>query len=260
MCPYALTQEERFRYARTLILPEVGETGQYKLKAASVLIIGVGGLGSAAALNLAAAGVGRIGIVDPDRVDVSNLPRQIIHHTGTIGRLKVESAREKISHLNPHISVETRADLFSPSNADEISADYEILVDGTDNFLARYTINDLCVRKRKTYVYGAVYRFEGQVSVFDARKGPCYRCLFPEPPPTDCIVDSADTGILNVLPGIVGTMQASEVLKLILGIGSPLLGRLLMLDVLYMNFQEVLFSKDHDCAICGTGIADDPPC
>jgi molybdopterin/thiamine biosynthesis adenylyltransferase len=254
MCPHALTQDERFRYARTLILPEVGETGQRRLKAASVLLIGVGGLGSAVALYLTAAGVGRIGIVDPESVDISNLQRQIIHNTGMIGRLKVESAREKMFRLNPHVRVETRADLFSPRNADEISADYEILVDGTDNFRTRYLINDLCVRTGKTYVYGAVYRFEGQVSVFDARKGPCYRCLFPEPPPTDLVVNSAETGIFSVLPGIVGTIQATEVLKLILGIGSPLLGRLLLYDALHMSFQEVLLPKNPDCAICGAGL------
>jgi adenylyltransferase/sulfurtransferase len=156
-------------------------------------------------------------------------------------------------HLNPHIRVETRAELFSSRNADEISAEYEILVDGTDNFHTRYLINDLCVRTGKTYVYGAIFRFEGQVSVFDARKGPCYRCLFPEPPPTDLVVNSAETGIFSALPGIVGTMQASEILKLILGIGLPLLGRLLLYDAFHMRFQEVLFSKDPDCVTCGAG-------
>jgi adenylyltransferase/sulfurtransferase len=252
MYPPALTQDERLRYARTMILPEVGDEGQCRLKAASVLLVGVGGLGSSVALHLTTAGVGRIGIVDPETVDLSNLQRQIIHDTEMIGRLKVESAREKMFRLNPHVRVETRADLFNSRNADEISADYEILVDGTDNFRMRYLINDLCVRTGKTYVYGALYRFEGQVSVFDARKGPCYRCLFPEPPPTDFVVNSAETGIFNVLPGIVGTIQASEVLKLILGIGSPLLGRLLLYDALHMRFQEVLLPKDPDCMTCGT--------
>jgi adenylyltransferase/sulfurtransferase len=251
MYPPALTQDERLRYARTMILPEVGDEGQCRLKAASVLLVGAGGLGSSVAMHLTAAGVGRIGIVDPETVDISNLQRQIIHDTGMIGRLKVESAREKMFRLNPHVRVEIRADLFSSRNADEISADYEILVDGTDNFRTRYLINDLCVRTGKTYVYGALYRFEGQVSVFDARKGPCYRCLFPEPPPTDFVVNSAETGIFNVLPGIVGTIQASEVLKLILGIGSPLLGRLLLYDALHMRFQEVLLPKDPDCMTCG---------
>lgn len=251
MCPPALTQDERLRYARTMILPDVGEEGQCSLKAASVLLVGAGGLGSSVAMHLTVAGVGRIGIVDPETVDISNLQRQIIHNTGMIGRLKVESAREQMFRLNPHVRVETRADLFSSSNADEISADYEILVDGTDTFRTRYLINDLCVRTGKTYVYGALYRFEGQVSVFDARKGPCYRCLFPEPPSTDFVVNSAETGIFSVLPGIVGTIQASEVLKLILGIGSPLLGRLLLYDALHMSFQEVLLPKDPDCAICG---------
>jgi molybdopterin/thiamine biosynthesis adenylyltransferase len=251
MCPHALIQDKRLRYARSVMLPEVGEEGQCRLTAASVLIVGMGGLGSATALFLTAAGVGRIGIVDPEMVDLSNLQRQIIHDTEMIGRLKVESARDRMFRLNPHVRVETRADLFSSRNADEISADYEILVDGTDNFRTRYLINDLCVRTGKTYVYGALYRFEGQVSVFDARKGPCYRCLFPEPPPTDFIVNSAESGIFSVLPGVVGTIQASEVLKLILGIGSPLFGRLLLCDALHMSFQEVLLPKDPDCPICG---------
>lgn len=251
MCPPVLTQDERFRYARTMILPEVGEAGQRRLKAASVLLVGVGGLGSSVAMHLAAAGVGRIGIVDPETVDLSNLQRQIIHDTGMIGRLKVESAREGMLRLNPHVNVETRAEPFSSRNADEISADYKILVDGTDNFRTRHLINDLCVRTDKTYVYGAVWRFEGQTSVFDARKGPCYRCLFPELPSADFVANSAKTGIFSALPGIVGTMQASEVLKLILGIGSPLFGRLLLYDALHMRFQEVLFSKDPDCTICG---------
>lgn len=251
---HALTQDERFRYARTVVLPDVGETGQIKLKAASVLLVGVGGLGSGVAMYLAAAGVGRIGIIDPDLVNLSNLQRQVIHDTAVIGRLKVESAREKMFRLNPHIRVETRAERFSTRNADELSADYEILVDGTDNFPTRYLINDLCVRTGKAYVYGAIYRFEGQVSVFDARKGPCYRCLFPEHPPTDLAVNSAETGIFSVLPGMVGTIQAAEVLKLILGIGAPLLGRLLLFDALQMRFQEVLLSKDPDCAACGAGL------
>ncbi|MFH1081566.1 MAG: molybdopterin-synthase adenylyltransferase MoeB [Pseudomonadota bacterium] len=251
MYPPALTQDERLRYARTMILPEVGEQGQRRLKAASVLLVGAGGLGSSVAMHLATAGVGRIGIVDPETVDPSNLQRQIIHDTGMIGRLKVESASEKMFRLNPHVRVEIRADLFNASNADEISANYEILVDGTDNFRTRYLINNLCVRTGKTYVYGALYRFEGQVSVFDARKGPCYRCLFPEQPSADFVVNSEETGIFSALPGIVGTIQASEVLKLILGIGSPLLGRLLLYDALHMSFREVLFSKDPDCAICG---------
>lgn len=251
---HALTEDERFRYARSVILPEVGETGQRRLKAASVLLVGVGGLGSAVAMYLATAGVGRIGIVEPDSVDLSNLQRQVIHDAAMIGRLKVESARKRMLCLNPHVRVGAHAELFSPRNADELSADYEILVDGTDNFPTRYLINDLCVRTGKSYVYGAVYRFEGQVSVFDARKGPCYRCLFPEPPPADMVVNPAESGIFSVLPGIVGTIQAAEVLKLILGIGSPLLGRLLLFDALQLRFQEVLLTKDPDCAICGVGL------
>lgn len=251
MCPPALTPDERLRYDRTMILPDVGEEGQRRLKAASVLLVGVGGLGSSVAMHLAAAGVGRIGIVDPETVELSNLQRQVIHDTGMIGRLKVESAREGMFRLNPLVRVETRAEFFSSRNADGISGDYEILVDGTDNFQTRYLINDLCVRTGKTYVYGAIYRFEGQVSVFDARKGPCYRCLFPESPPTDVVANSAQTGIFSALPGIVGTIQASEVLKLILGIGSSVSGRLLLCDALHMSFQDVLFSKDPDCVICG---------
>ncbi|MBA4397221.1 MAG: hypothetical protein C0394_07555 [Syntrophus sp. (in: bacteria)] len=251
MCPPALTPDERLRYARTIILPEVGEEGQCLLKAASVLLVGAGGLGSSVAMHLAAAGVGRIGIVDPETVELSNLQRQIIHDTGMIGLLKADSAREKLFRLNPHVRVETRAEFFSSRNADDISADYEILVDGTDNFRTRYLINDLCVRTGKTYVYGALYRLEGQVSVFNARKGPCYRCLFPEPPPADLVVNSAESGIYSALPGIVGTIQAAEVLKLILGIGSPLIGRLLLCDALHMSFQEVRLPKAPDCAICG---------
>ena len=252
MCPSALTQDERLRYARTMILPDVGEEGQYRLKAASVLLIGAGGLGSSVAMHLAAAGIGRIGIVDPDTVEISNLQRQVIHHMGMIGRLKVESARQQLSCLNPHVRVETHTECFSSRNADEISAGYEILVDGTDNFHTRYLINNLCVRAGKTYVYGALYRFEGQISVFDARKGPCYQCLYPEPPSMDVVANASQAGIFSVLPGIVGTMQAAEALKLILGIGTPLLGRLLLYDALHVSFQEVRLSKDPGCKICGT--------
>jgi len=247
-----LTEEEIRRYVRTIALPEVGPEGQHKLKAASVLVIGAGGLGSPVAMYLAAAGIGRIGIVDPDTVDISNLQRQVIHDTAMIGRFKAESAGEKMLRLNPHIRVDIHTESFNPDNAEKIAGDYAILIDGTDNFPARYLINDLCVLTGKTYVYGAVYRFEGQVSVFDAKKGPCYRCLFPEPPPPDLTVNNSATGIFNVLPGTVGTIEVSETLKLILGTGVSLIGKLLLYDALSMSFQTVQLQKNPDCAICGT--------
>ena len=247
----ALTEEEICRYTRTIALPEVGPEGQRKLKAASVLVVGAGGLGSPVAMYLAAAGIGRIGIVDPETVDISNLQRQVIHDTAMIGRLKAESAREKMLRLNPHIRVDIYTESFNPDNAEKIAGDYTILVDGTDNFHTRYLINDLCVLTGKTYVYGAVYRFEGQVSVFDAQKGPCYRCLFPEPSPPDLIVNTSDAGIFNVLPGTVGTIEVSETLKLILGAGVPLIGKLLLYDALTMSFQIVGLGKDSHCPVCG---------
>ena len=246
-----LTEEETRRYARTIALPEVGPEGQRKLKAASVLVVGAGGLGSPVAMYLAAAGIGRIGIVDPETVDISNLQRQVIHDTAMIGRLKAESAREKMLRLNPHIHVDIYMESFNSDNAEKIAGDYTILVDGTDNFHTRYLINDLCVLAGKTYVYGAVYRFEGQVSVFDAEKGPCYRCLFPEPPPPDLIVNTSEAGIFNVLPGTVGTIEVSETLKLILGVGVPLIGKLLLYDALTMSFQIVGLDKDSHCPVCG---------
>lgn len=257
-----LTREERLRYARTVMLSEVGEEGQLRLKAASVLLVGVGGLGSPVAMYLAAAGVGRIGIVDGETVDMTDLQRQVIHDTEMLGRLKIESAREKMLRLNPHIRIDAHADVFHARNAEKIAGDYAILVDGTDNFPTRYLMNDLCVLTGKTYVYGAVYRFEGQVSVFDAQKGPCYRCLFPEPPPSDLVVAPSGAGVFSTLPGTVGTIQASEVLKVILGIGSPLIGKLLLYDALHARFQEVLLEKRSRCAVCGaepeiTCISDD---
>lgn len=250
--PGELTSEEKLRYSRTLLLDEAGEQGQRKLKAAAVLLVGAGGLGSSVAICLAAAGVGRIGIADPDVVDISNLQRQIIHRTESVGRLKVTSAREQMLRLNPHVRVETHADSFHFGNAEKISSDYEIIVDGTDNFHTRRLINEVCVRLGKPYVYGAIYRFEGQVSVFDARRGPCYACLFGEtPPPHDNeTFAAAPNGIFSVLPNTVGTIQASEVVKLILGIGAPLLGRLLLYDALQMSFQEVQISKAPGCPVC----------
>ncbi|MDD5475283.1 MAG: molybdopterin-synthase adenylyltransferase MoeB [Syntrophales bacterium] len=250
-----ISRDEQLRYRRTLMLPEIGESGQEALKAASVLIIGAGGLGSVSSLYLAAAGVGRIGIVDPDSVELSNLQRQIAHSTEAIGTLKVHSARERIAGLNPHVLVDTFNMSFNPDNSYDISSDYDILADGTDNLKTRYLINDICVRAGKPYVYGAVYRFEGQVGVFDALKGPCYRCLFPKPPQEDDhISDMAEEeGMFSVVPGIIGTIQASEVIKLILGIGNSLSGRMLLCDVLGMTFQEVLLSKNPDCLSCKAG-------
>lgn len=250
MSQIALTEHEKKHYARTIMLPGIGERGQRRLKAASVLIVGAGGLGSAVSLYLAAAGIGRIGIVDPDRVDLSNLQRQVIHDTERLGRLKAESARERMLCLNPHIRVDAHVDAFTERNAAVISSDYEILVDGSDNIETRYRINEVCVGAGKAYVYGAVYRFEGQASTFDVRKGPCYRCLFPESEKAVAADREPQTGVFSVLPGTVGTIQASEVLKLILGVGVPLLGRLLLYDALQMRFEEILFPRDPHCAAC----------
>ncbi len=247
-----LSQEEVLRYSRHLLIPEVGLEGQRKLKAASVLLVGTGGLGSPLGLYLAAAGVGRIGLVDYDVVDDSNLQRQVIHDTGQVGALKVESARGRMLDLNPHIQVDIYNEVFSSENAERIADGYDILVDGTDNFPTRYLINDLCVLTGRPYVYGSIFRFEGQVSVFDARKGPCYRCLFAEPPPPGTVPTCADGGVFGVLPGTVGTLQGTEVIKLILGIGDPLVGRLLLYDALDMSFHSVQLRKNPNCNICGT--------
>ncbi len=247
-----LSQEEVQRYSRHLLIPEVGLEGQRKLKAASVLLVGTGGLGSPLALYLAAAGVGRIGIVDYDVVDDSNLQRQVIHDTSRVGTLKVESARQRMLDLNPHIRVDAYNAVFGTENAEEIAAGYDILVDGTDNFPTRYLINDLCVLTRRPYVYGSIFRFEGQVSVFDATRGPCYRCLFAEPPPPGAVPSCAEGGVFGVLPGTVGTLQATEVIKLILGVGDSLVGRLLLYDALDMAFHTVQLRKNPNCKICGT--------
>lgn len=246
-----LTQEEILRYSRHLLIPEVGLEGQRKLKAASVLLIGSGGLGSPIALYLAAAGVGRIGIVDYDVVDASNLQRQIIHDTLRVGTSKVESARSRLTALNPYIQVDTYNEVFTAQNAERIAADYDILVDGSDNFPTRYLLNDLGVLTGKPFVYGSIFRFEGQVSVFDARRGPCYRCLFPEPPPPDTVPSCADAGVFGVLPGTIGSIQATEVIKLILGIGDPLIGKLLLYDALDMNIQMIYLRKNPRCKLCG---------
>ncbi len=249
--PPLITQEEILRYSRHLLIPEVGLEGQRKLKAASVLLVGTGGLGSPIGLYLAAAGVGRIGLVDYDRVDDSNLQRQIIHDTHTVGELKVESARRRMLDLNPFIQVDAVNAVFSSANAEQIAQGYDLIVDGTDNFPTRYLINDLCVLTGKQYVYGSIFRFEGQVSVFDARTGPCYRCLFPEPPPPGMVPTCAEGGVFGVLPGTVGTLQATEVIKLILGIGEPLVGKLLLYDALDMSFQTIYLKKNPRCKVCG---------
>ncbi len=246
-----LSHEEILRYSRHLLIPEVGLEGQQKLKAASVLVIGTGGLGSPVSLYLAAAGVGRIGLVDYDVVDYSNLQRQVIHGTASLGALKVESARKRMLDLNPDIQVDVYNEPFTSANAMRIAADYDVLVDGTDNFPTRYLTNDVCVLLGKPNVYGSIFRFDGQVSVFDARRGPCYRCLFPEPPPPGLVPSCAEGGVLGVLPGTVGTLQATEALKLILGIGEPLIGRLLLYNALDMSFEYVKLRKNPNCKVCG---------
>jgi len=246
-----LTQAELLRYSRHLMIPEVGLEGQCKLKGASVLIVGTGGLGSPIALYLAAAGVGRIGLVDYDRVDTSNLQRQVIHSQVAVGELKVESAKRRMLDLNPEIRVDTYNAVLNSENARQISKDYQILVDGTDNFPTRYLLNDLAVFTGKPFIYGSVFRFEGQASVFDAKKGPCYRCLFAEPPDPTLIPSCAEGGVFGVMPGIIGTIQATETIKYILGVGEPLIGKLLLVDALETVFQKVSLQKDPDCMVCG---------
>jgi adenylyltransferase/sulfurtransferase len=247
-----LAQEELLRYSRHLILPDVGVDGQQKLKAARVLLIGAGGLGSPAALYLAAAGVGTLGLVDFDNVDVTNLQRQILHGTKDVGRPKLASARERIGDVNPHVRLETYETALTSKNALEILGGYDLVVDGTDNFATRYLVNDACVLLGKPNVYGSIFRFEGQASVFALPDGPCYRCLFPEPPPPGLVPSCAEGGVLGVLPGLVGTIQATEAIKLILGVGEPLAGRLLLVDTLGMRFRTVAVRKDPACPACGT--------
>jgi adenylyltransferase/sulfurtransferase len=246
-----LSHGEILRYSRHLLIPEVGLQGQRRLKAASVLVVGTGGLGSPVALYLAAAGVGRIGLVDYDVVDASNLQRQVIHGTHSIGELKVESARRRLLDLNPDIRVDIYNQALTSANAFEIAAPYDVIVDGTDNFPTRYLVNDLCVLTGRPNIYAAIFRFDGQVSVFDARYGPCYRCLFPEPPPPGLVPSCAEGGVLGVLPGTIGSLQASEALKLILGIGQPLIGKLLLYNALEMSFDFVQLKKNPGCRICG---------
>jgi adenylyltransferase/sulfurtransferase len=256
-----LSRNEILRYSRHLLIPDVGLEGQRKLKAARVLVVGTGGLGSPVALYLAAAGVGCIGLVDYDVVDESNLQRQVIHGTSGLGSLKVESARERMLDLNPNIQVDVFNQPFTSENALRIAEPYDMIIDGTDNFPTRYLVNDVCVLQGKPNVYGSIFRFEGQVSVFYAKEGPCYRCLFPEPPPPGLVPSCAEGGVLGVLPGTVGTLQATEAIKLILGIGTPLIGRLMLYDALDMSFQSVKLRKNPKCKICGpnpeiTGLID----
>lgn len=246
-----LTKEELKRYSRHLLLSEVGIEGQLKLKNASVLIVGLGGLGSPLAMYLAASGVGRLGLIDNDVVDESNLQRQIIHGTSDIGRLKNDSASEKLKEINPNILIEQFNEALTSKNAMKIIANYDIVADGTDNFQTRYLVNDACVLLGKPNVYGSVYRFEGQASVFWAKKGPCYRCLFPNPPETGSVPSCEEAGVLGVLPGIIGMLQSTEVVKLILGKGSSLIGRLLLYDALAMRFSEIKLKSNAECKICG---------
>ncbi len=247
-----LTTDDLSRYSRHLILPEVGMEGQRRIKAARVLCVGTGGLGSPLAFYLAAAGIGTLGLVDFDVVDASNLQRQIIHSTKDIGRKKLDSAEEKLKALNPAIEIVKHETMLTSANALEILKDYDIVADGTDNFPTRYLVNDACVLLGKPNVYGSIFRFEGQASVFATEAGPCYRCLYPEPPPPGLVPSCAEGGVLGILPGLVGVIQATEVIKLILGKGDSLVGRLLLVDALNMRFRELKLRKNPECPVCGT--------
>jgi adenylyltransferase/sulfurtransferase len=247
-----LSNDEILRYSRHLIMPEVGMEGQQKLKAARVLCIGAGGLGSPLALYLTAAGVGTLGMVDFDVVDYTNLQRQIIHSTADVGRKKLDSAGEKLKAINPFLNLRTFETKLTSDNALELFREFDIVADGTDNFPTRYLVNDACVLTGKPNVYGSIFRFEGQASVFATEHGPCYRCLYPEPPPPGLVPSCAEGGVLGILPGLVGVIQATETIKLILGQGQPLIGRLLLVDALGMNFRELKLRKNPDCPVCGT--------
>jgi sulfur-carrier protein adenylyltransferase/sulfurtransferase len=247
-----LTNDEIKRYSRHLIMPEVGVDGQRRLKAGKVLCIGAGGLGSPAAMYLAAAGVGTIGLVDYDVVDFSNLQRQIIHGTPDVGRSKLASAKDRLHAINPHVDIPTYETALSSENALQLFEPYDVILDGTDNFPTRYLTNDACVLLGKPNAYGSIFRFEGQASVFATKNGPCYRCLYPEPPPPGLVPSCAEGGVLGVLPGIIGVIQATEAVKLIAGIGEPLIGRFLIYDALRMHFRELKLRKDPDCPVCGT--------
>ena len=250
--PTTLSNDEILRYSRHLIMPEVGMDGQLKLKQAKVLCIGAGGLGSPLALYLAAAGVGNLGIVDFDVVDYTNLQRQVIHGTSDVGRKKLDSAADALSEINPNVEVRKFDTRLSSANALELFREFDIIVDGTDNFPTRYLVNDACVLTGKPNVYGSIFRFEGQASVFATKDGPCYRCLYPEPPPPGLVPSCAEGGVLGILPGLVGLIQATETIKLILGAGEPLIGRLLLVDALAMRFRELKLRKNLDCPVCGT--------
>jgi adenylyltransferase/sulfurtransferase len=254
--PVKFTPEQRRRYSRHFLVPEIGEEGQRKLLDAKVLLIGAGGLGAPAALYLAAAGVGTLGIVDDDVVDESNLQRQVIHSTDRIGVSKVESARQTITALNPDVKVIAHEVRLSKENVLDIFKDYDIIFDGTDNFATRYLINDACVLLNKPNIHGSIFRFDGQVTVFDAANGPCYRCLFPDPPPPEFAPNCAEAGVLGVLPGTIGLLQATETIKLITGIGTPLTGRLLLYDALDVSFREMRLVKDPACPMCGEHAPD----
>src|SRR6266536_1079924 len=247
-----LTNDEIKRYSRHLIMPEVGMDGQRRLKAGKVLCIGAGGLGSPVAMYLTAAGVGTLGLVDFDVVDFSNLQRQILHGTSDVGRSKLESAKDRLSDLNPNITIKTHNAALSSENALELFEPYDVIVDGTDNFPTRYLVNDACVLTKKPNAYGSIFRFEGQASVFGVKDGPCYRCLYPEPPPPGLVPSCAEGGVLGVLPGIIGVIQATEAIKLILGVGEPLIGRFMIYDALRMKFRELKLRKDPECPVCGT--------
>ena len=247
-----LSNDEVLRYSRHLIMPEVGMEGQLKLKAAKVLCIGAGGLGSPLALYLAAAGVGTLGVVDFDVVDYTNLQRQVIHTTADVGRKKLDSAAETVKAINPFVQLRLFETRLTSENALELFRDFDMIVDGTDNFPTRYLVNDACVLTGKPNVYGSIFRFEGQVSVFATKDGPCYRCLYPEPPPPGLVPSCAEGGVLGILPGLVGIMQATEAIKLILAKGEPLIGRLLLVDALGMRFRELKLRKNPDCPACGT--------
>jgi molybdopterin/thiamine biosynthesis adenylyltransferase/rhodanese-related sulfurtransferase len=247
-----MTKDEQLRYSRHVIMPEVGAEGQRRLNEAKVLCIGAGGLGSPAALYLAAAGIGKLGLVDFDDVDLSNLQRQILHGTKDVGRKKLDSARDRLRDMNPNVEIKTHEARFTSANALEIVSDYDVVVDGSDNFPTRYLSNDVCVFAKKPNVYGSVFRFDGQTTIFAPHLGgPCYRCLFPEPPPSGSVPNCAQAGVLGVLPGIVGTIQANEAIKLILGVGEPLIGRLLYFDALKMKFREFNLRRDPECPVCG---------
>jgi adenylyltransferase/sulfurtransferase len=246
-----LTKEEVERYSRHFLVPEIGEEGQKKLKSSSILMVGAGGLGAPFGMYVAAAGIGKLGIIDHDKVELSNLQRQLLHGQSDIGRSKLDSAKESIHEINPNVELELYEEKLTSDNALDIIDQYDVVVDGTDNFPTRYLVNDACVMLGKPNIYGSIFRFEGQVSVFDAEKGPCYRCLYEEPPPPGLVPDCAEGGVLGVLPGIVGSLQALEAIKVITGIGEPLIGRYLIFDAKTMNFRELKLPKNPDCPVCG---------